>query len=144
MGLAILVIGGMELTDLTSPWQRVRFFGAPAALIVLGAVAIEQAGKSAPRWLIATGDASYSLYLSQGLVLAALARWVWDKKHIPTGHLLNPLVAISMAAVAAAVAFACYRWVELPLIGVTRKWFEGRKSKSEGAERAAALTIIAP
>ena len=78
-GIVLLVIGAMRLTDLNSPWQRVAYFGVPSALIVSGAVAIEQVGKTLPRWLIATGDASYSLYLSQGLVLATLARGMGEK-----------------------------------------------------------------
>jgi peptidoglycan/LPS O-acetylase OafA/YrhL len=134
-GIALLAIGGMRLTDLNSPWQRVALYGVPSALIVFGAVAIERTGKTSPRWLIAAGDASYSMYLSQGLVLATLARWAWEKKHIPTGHLINPLVAIAMAALAVVAAFACHRWVEMPLIGVTKKWLDSGRL-GNGTRRA--------
>jgi peptidoglycan/LPS O-acetylase OafA/YrhL len=139
-GAALLVIGGTRLTDLTSPWQRLGFYGIPSALIVYGAVAVERAGKAAPGWLIATGDASYSLYLSQGLVLAALARWMWDKKHVATGPVLNLFVAGAIAAVAVAFSFACYRWVEAPMTALTRKWLDAKKRVRQGADPAVAVT----
>ena len=31
VGVVLLVLGGMRLTDLTSPWQRVGFYGVPSA-----------------------------------------------------------------------------------------------------------------
>jgi peptidoglycan/LPS O-acetylase OafA/YrhL len=127
-GIVLLVLCGTRVTDLHSPWQRVAGFGIPSALIVFGAVTVEHAGKSAPRWLIAIGDASYSLYLTHGLVLAALARWAWEKRHIHTGPVANSLVAFAMAGVAIAGALVCYRLIELPLTALTKKLFDNKKT----------------
>jgi exopolysaccharide production protein ExoZ len=56
-------------------WKRVIFFGAPCALIVYGLVGIEIKNKqTAPDWLVALGNASYSTYLSHVLVLSAIGR----------------------------------------------------------------------
>jgi peptidoglycan/LPS O-acetylase OafA/YrhL len=56
-------------------WTRPILVGAPCALIVYGAVAMEIRGApAAPAWLVALGDASYSTYLSHVLVLSALGR----------------------------------------------------------------------
>jgi peptidoglycan/LPS O-acetylase OafA/YrhL len=56
-------------------WKRIIFVGAPCALIVYGLVGIEIKNKqTAPDWLVALGNASYSTYLSHVLVLSAVGR----------------------------------------------------------------------
>jgi exopolysaccharide production protein ExoZ len=56
-------------------WKRVISVGAPCALIVYGLVGIEIRNKqTAPYWLVALGNASYSTYLSHVLVLSAIGR----------------------------------------------------------------------
>jgi peptidoglycan/LPS O-acetylase OafA/YrhL len=56
-------------------WLHIFFIGTPCALIVYGAVAMELNGISiAPKWLVAIGDASYSIYLGHVLVLSAIGR----------------------------------------------------------------------
>jgi peptidoglycan/LPS O-acetylase OafA/YrhL len=122
------LIGGLHRTNLTSAWQRDLFFGVPAAFIVLGSVAMENRGSTAPRWLIAAGDASYSLYLSQGLILAAISRTAW--KILPDGAASNALIATVMAVAAIIGGFCCYHLLELPLIGMTKKLLEGKKESA--------------
>jgi exopolysaccharide production protein ExoZ len=70
-----LVIAGFGLI-LTLPMisenTRVLTWGIPAFAIVAGAVSLEPlVARLLPRWLLALGDASYSLYLSHGFVLPA-------------------------------------------------------------------------
>jgi peptidoglycan/LPS O-acetylase OafA/YrhL len=56
-------------------WKRVILVGAPCVLIVHGLVGIEVKNKqTAPCWLVALGNASYSTYLSHVLVLSAIGR----------------------------------------------------------------------
>jgi peptidoglycan/LPS O-acetylase OafA/YrhL len=56
-------------------WMRSLLIGAPCALIVYGAVAAEaRSALTAPHWLVALGNASYSTYLSHVLVLSAAGR----------------------------------------------------------------------
>jgi len=56
-------------------WKRVILVGAPCALIVYGLVGIEiKDRQTAPYWLVALGNASYSTYLSHVLVLSAIGR----------------------------------------------------------------------
>jgi peptidoglycan/LPS O-acetylase OafA/YrhL len=56
-------------------WKRVILVGAPCALIVYGLVGIEVKNElTAPHWLVALGNASYSTYLSHVLVLSAIGR----------------------------------------------------------------------
>ena len=55
--------------------KRVILVGSPCALIVYGLVGIEIKNKqTAPDWLVALGNASYSTYLSHVLVLSAIGR----------------------------------------------------------------------
>jgi len=55
--------------------KRAIGVGAPCALIVYGLVGIEIKNKqTAPYWLVALGNASYSTYLSHVLVLSAIGR----------------------------------------------------------------------
>jgi exopolysaccharide production protein ExoZ len=52
---------------------RVLSWGVPAFAVVAGAVSLEPlVAPVLPRWLLALGDASYSIYLSHGFVLPAL------------------------------------------------------------------------
>ena len=129
-GIILLCVLGPHATDLHNPWQRVGYFGAPAALVVLGSVCIERSGMVMPKWLVATGDASYSFYLTQGLVLAAVSRWAWEKKHIHTGRLPNLLTVVAMSVAAIIAAFVCYRLVELPLVAITKKWTDRKRSSA--------------
>jgi len=66
--------GALGLID-DRNWKRVMLVGAPCALIVYGLVGIEIKNKqTAPYWLVALGDESYSTYLSHVLVLSAIGR----------------------------------------------------------------------
>lgn len=66
--------GALSLVD-GQNWRRVILVGAPCALIVYGLVGIEIKNKqTAPDWLVALGNASYSTYLSHVLVLSAIGR----------------------------------------------------------------------
>lgn len=107
--------------DFPLGWQRVAAFGVPSALVVYGAVCLEaDRGLTAPQWLVRLGDWSYSLYLSHLLVLSALARlWAGLMPGTgPAGNLGFILVAI-IACI--AVAWASYRWFELPVLNATRR-----------------------
>lgn len=55
----------MDVTDSS----RLFYYGIPSALIVTGAVML--GSRTAPRWLVYLGDASYSIYLVHGLFVWA-------------------------------------------------------------------------
>jgi exopolysaccharide production protein ExoZ len=110
-GLAGLAIPA--LLGLFSELGRPFIWGVPAALIVAGALAVEESG-GAPKSAAMTrlGDASYALYLvhlpAQALVGHSLGT--------ANGWLFIP------AAVAASIGMglACHRWLETPLIAWAR------------------------
>jgi exopolysaccharide production protein ExoZ len=85
---------------------RLLIWGIPAALIVVGVLAIEHAG-TWPRHLRpmeALGDASYSLYLWHGLVIAAGHKFL--------GKSVTATLAI--AALCIAIAFISHAMFEKP------------------------------
>jgi exopolysaccharide production protein ExoZ len=98
-------------------WPRAVYFGVPATLIVLGAVSLED---RLARWpvppLLLLGDASYSLYLSHGIVLKLVFAG------LASSVLLHPLAAfLGVLALELALGVACYRRIEQPMLRRLRK-----------------------
>jgi peptidoglycan/LPS O-acetylase OafA/YrhL len=122
-GVVLLGTGIATINYMYEPGLRLITRGVPVALIVWGAVAWERGGGfRAPRWLLAVGDASYSIYLSHMLVLSAVAR-LWTPFRQP-GVWDNALAVFVMAVGSVALGFASYRWVEAPLL----RWCQSRSS----------------
>ncbi len=108
------------LPALPSPWFRALVVAPPMALILAGAVGLElRRGWTGPAWLGRIGDASYSLYLSHGLVLGAVAAVAARlPRGGPPAH--AAFVLASYGAVI-AVSLGLYRWVERPLLRRLRR-----------------------
>jgi len=123
--MALLVLGGGGLVaavfagpDLTP--ARALVWGGPCALIVLGGVALEAAGRMPDLPLLsAIGDASYSLYLTHGDLALALGRL---RGLLPPGSLES--FAFAAVATVLCVAFAAlvYRYVEAPTLAALRRF----------------------
>jgi len=121
------------------PTMRVLFWGVPAYLLVLAVVSIEDRfGSRWPRWMLLTGDASYSLYLSHIFLLPFLinalirvhlvpkaVRGPWDE-FVPTA------VVLTFCLLAAALL---YRFVEEPTTNFLRL-----RLLHEGKPRSAAAS----
>ncbi len=73
---AIAVLAGFALILIIPEGPenlRTLAWGVPALAIVAGAVSLEtRIARALPRWLLALGDASYSIYLVHGFVLPAV------------------------------------------------------------------------
>ncbi|ALN73672.1 acyltransferase [Aureimonas sp. AU20] len=121
-GMIVTLVGFVALVWL-EPVELSRFLkaGLPAALIVGGAALGRRApGRAGHPLMLLLGDASYSLYLTQAIVLPAMAK-VWSS----TGLLLGlvgglPFVAF-LTVVAALAGIVCYRLLEKPLLGFTTR-----------------------
>ncbi len=102
-------------------WPRVLLFGIPSLLVVYAAARAEISGKVCfPKSMIKIGDASYSIYLSHVLVLAALGR-VWAKMTI-AGVMMNVAMLVTMILATISVGLLSYRWMETPILNGFRKW----------------------
>lgn len=111
LGLAALTI--MFLTGFRNEFFRPLLWGLPAAMIVAGAISLEEAGHfKVPAALVRLGDASYAIYLCHMPVTALV------------GHALGvrPVGLFVVVAVIAstAVGIAFHLMVEKPLIAACR------------------------
>jgi exopolysaccharide production protein ExoZ len=123
--LAGVVSLGIEVFT-TSPLPRVIEYGLPAAGLVAGALYLERAKRmpNVPALLL-LGDASYSLYLLHGFLLAVLRR-VWQQYfdiNLVSTHVMFILVSTIAAG---AVGIAAFRYVERP---VTRRLTKALRKK---------------
>jgi exopolysaccharide production protein ExoZ len=103
-GIALFLTAA--LTGISSP--RIVVWGIPAVCLVSGLVAIEvRRGIWFNRVAATLGDASYSIYLTHGLVISALAKGA---------AALNPVLFVAICPVAAAAAgVLIWKYIERPL-----------------------------
>jgi exopolysaccharide production protein ExoZ len=102
---------------------RILIFGIPATLILIATLRAEASG-SVPRvpLLNALGDASFSIYLTHGFVLAGL-RFLTAKLGLAGSTPLFQASFILASLLAAAVAgLAVYRFVERPMMRAAGRW----------------------
>ncbi|PRD42548.1 acyltransferase [Phyllobacterium phragmitis] len=82
-----------------TPDWRIIYWGLPAAAIVAGFVAIERAGMfpgQALRPLERLGDASYSLYLTHGIVLGIIGKFVRHESGFAIPTALAACIVVAM------------------------------------------------
>ena len=107
--------------------QLLRIFKEvlPAAAIVLGVVALEQAGRVRRiGWLNWLGDASYSMYLSHIFALG-LARALWLRLGMGVPDGLHAVAFLVFGLVSAVVlTWICHRWLEVPVTRILQGWSE--------------------
>jgi len=108
---------------------RVLMFGIPSLLIVLGLVHLEHNGWVAPRrFSLATGGASYALYLSHTLFFVATMKL--GIRDVLSQYSAWQVQLLYLAYVALIVVFSLthYRIVEQPLHRFFKKWLYRRNS----------------
>jgi exopolysaccharide production protein ExoZ len=123
--LALVVAAGLMFLGATQHMDSGRegprvLFALGAALLVCALVALERRRALAvPRWLTELGDASYSLYLWHGSVIAGVLA---AAPHLPRWLLENPTLLLSLVtALAFASSYALYRYVERPMLRALRR-----------------------
>jgi exopolysaccharide production protein ExoZ len=110
-GVALLAVQG--LAGVRSDLFRPLLWGAPAALIVAGAVALEPLKRlRPPAALRRLGDASYAIYLCHFIAVALVARLLGAQ---PSWRFVPAAIAVSLAA-----GLVTHRWIETPLIAACR------------------------
>jgi peptidoglycan/LPS O-acetylase OafA/YrhL len=118
-----LAIGGIVAILSLPPGPenlRVLTWGVPAFAIVAGAVSLEPLVANAlPRWPLALGDASYSIYLSHGFVLPAFMLVM--SRIVPPGlgaEVLTVALCISLSSIAGWIVFIA---VERPMLRALKR-----------------------
>ena len=133
-GAALLAIGLTLLLTLPQPgpW-RFAVWGVPAAACLAGAVALEPvAGGRVPAWLLAVGEASFSIYLLHPFLVPVLARGL--SGYAPTQAGLPALIAACLL-VSASGGLLLHRWVDWPWQGYLTAW----PARRAGVARAGRL-----
>ena len=114
-GFACLVGGAVlfcGLSYLIPGAERVVYWGIPAALLLYGVVATEGNWRY-PRILRVIGDASYSLYLTHGMLIYLYGGLLKRDVLGLTRH--QNLVIAAGIVLAVLLSLVVYRWVERPL-----------------------------
>ena len=139
--LSILVFGFSDQLfphSLTDFGVRVLVYGPPYALILYGAVALEQQDNvTAPGWLIRMGDASYALYLVHIPVFLVVGKSL--SLLGASGVLFNMALIAAFAASAIAASFAAHYFIEKPALSATKRLgarlFDAPAQKAVAADR---------
>ena len=124
---SLIVVGTALLPILDSiTEERLLSFGLPCALILIGALSIEDQIRRIPSWSL-IGDASYSLYLVHGLALSF--SFVVASRMGISWQLFIP-VGIGAAIVAGVLA---YILIEKPIGRIMKKMTKRQRGLTEAA-----------
>jgi len=120
----------MSGADYVHSWQRVFVWGVPSAILVAALLGLERNGRfTLPRTLVVLGDASYSLYLIQSLTTPP-AQWLTR-----VSGTTNPLVpAVIYGVLTVGLSMVCWRYLELPLMHLVRRWLGIAPRESRAGE----------
>jgi exopolysaccharide production protein ExoZ len=110
----VALLAGLRLAGVQSDLWRPLLWGAPATMIVAGALALEPLlARRVPRLLVALGDASYAVYLCHFITVALAAAAIGADR---------PWLFVPAAlTLSLAVGLAFHRLVERPLIAGARR-----------------------
>lgn len=126
LGAALAVMGFCFILIVPQVSENLRplTWGLPAFAIVAGAVSLEaRVAQALPRWLQALGDASYSIYLTHGLVLPLLGIWVMSLHWTTSSALAFTIIACLI--VASITGWVVYVSIERPMT----LWLKRRTAK---------------
>jgi exopolysaccharide production protein ExoZ len=129
LGLAWFVVS-CDVNMGVGQWQpkwRAVLFGISGALIVYGLVSLESRRQlSLPRFLTATGDASYSIYIWHQLVIAGL---LWGSERAGLlAAVPGPALLIAWFALTLAAGFLGHRLIERPShLWLNRRFAPGQR-----------------
>lgn len=125
VGLVLAASGFLPLLLWPAPMfsvERGVLWGVPALAVVAGAISLEARwGAHTPRWFLALGDASYSIYLSHTFALPAIGLLLGHMRQGGAGEV--PLALLGVVVCATVAGELVYRWVERPMT----RWFKGRR-----------------
>jgi peptidoglycan/LPS O-acetylase OafA/YrhL len=121
VGLVALIVGSLT-PDLG---HRELERGIPAAITVIGVLAIEQRVTLASKWLHVLGDATYSIYLTHLYVVMALFHFVRD---VPVNGLISYVLPLLAVVVCAGFGTLIYTFAEQRLIAVAKHTFVPRSA----------------
>jgi peptidoglycan/LPS O-acetylase OafA/YrhL len=119
----LMLIGGFILLlvwPAGSALLRPLNWGIPATTLVLGAVALERKlAPWLPHWLLASGDASYAIYLTHGFVVPVVFLSV---EHADLGPVMSLAITVLGSLIGSAmVGYITHKLIERPMLQVMRR-----------------------
>ena len=144
LGLALVAIAlgtallfGLGAAGVSDNANRLLVSGLPSALIVWGAVTAKRHGRDlASMPLVAIGDASYSIYLSQVIALPLGGR-LWHLAGLSFDGWRLPVFMTYEVSMAIGVGFAVFRALERPMLSRLRERFERREPRRAAVAQGA-------
>lgn len=122
-GLGVAGFTAVALAGVDVSTARPLWWGAPALLLVAGAVSIERRGPVPNLWpLRVLGDASYSVYLIHGLAISAAVRLL-----AMAGLETPAVVFVTSITVGIAAGLLAYRLVEKPSMRLFKTGLGGHR-----------------
>lgn len=123
IGMIAAIIGFVSFVSQTNAapdgWWRLALYGIPAVVIVACITHAERNGVILPDFLIQAGNASYSIYLSHLFTINVVGR-LWS--FFSADAIYDNLIALPIAfLLALLVGFMSYKFVEIPLLTLSRK-----------------------
>jgi exopolysaccharide production protein ExoZ len=122
VAIALVTVGFVVILSLPPGPENMRVltWGLPAFAVVAGAVSLEHfVARALPRWLLALGDASYSIYLSHGFVLPALMLVIG--KSLSPGLRAETLTILLCVLVSSIAGWILFISVESPIMRALRR-----------------------
>lgn len=123
LSLSVLLVNYKLYTDMyrVVPEGVIRFilFGIPATICLYALLQASQKGLVMPAWLIAIGNASYSIYLSHVLVLSALGKLLFRPSFTRFENIIVMMVLVIASILCGQLS---YVKIEKPFLG----WFKNR------------------
>jgi peptidoglycan/LPS O-acetylase OafA/YrhL len=101
-------------------WWRLLYYGIPATIIVFCITHAERNGTILHNFLIQSGNASYSIYLSHLFTINVVGR-VWSI--VAVDGVFDNIIALLIAFILVLIAgFISYWYIETPLLKLSRKF----------------------
>lgn len=120
--VGLIEAGALVLAATAAHWfgSEIRFFwGLPSAALVAGAVFLRH--RRLPRWMVASGDGSYSIYLIQFFTISATAKVL--QRLAP--QLNGDVFILFTTTVTVVIGMACFYLVETPM----SRWLRSRQRR---------------
>ena len=105
---------------MATPWARTWLLGPLAFAFLFGLVELERLGKlRTPRFLVALGDWSYSIYLSHLILVELTGRaFVRFFPQVPAASLIVCAIALPLAVL---IGWLSYQYLEQPMLAMFKR-----------------------
>ncbi|MCA8066510.1 acyltransferase family protein [Burkholderia sp. AU38729] len=118
-----------DLSGTLAGFERVFWWGVPACVLIVAAVALDLRGWTIRSPTLARlGDASYSIYLLHPYVIGAANKIVDARLDTGTGS--GTAAVLATLAAVCACGYACHAWIERPMLAAMKNGLSWKRRAS--------------